>query len=99
MDKTDAIRSHSFSELVPRQFRQDGNTLILIRCQKCRRDFVRRMDADPRWRAAYSGNLNVELLADSVNRRWTTEPCPLRFLPSDDDDGAMRQSETSRHAD
>ena len=99
VDNTETLRSHSFSEAVPRQIRQDGKTLVLFRCQKCWRDFVRGSDPATPWQAAYVGVLRVELLSERVNQRWMAEHCPMRLIPSDDDDRARRRSETSRHAD
>jgi hypothetical protein len=90
VDNTDALRTHSFSESIPRQFKQDGDLLILVRCQQCGRDFAKGANGTG-WHAAYIGILRVELLTDSVNRRWLLEACPGRLVPADDDDRAMRR--------
>ena len=91
MDNTDALRTHSFSETLPHIIKQDGRTVSHRRCLRCGRDFAQGLDGAG-WQAVYVGVLRVELLAESVNRRWLTEECPMQLLPADNDDRAMRAS-------
>jgi len=91
MDNTDAFRTHSFSEAIPHSIKQDGKSILHRRCLRCGRDFAQGLNGAG-WQAAYVGVLRVELLAESVNRRWLTEECPMRFLLTDQDDRAMRHS-------
>jgi hypothetical protein len=89
MDNTDALRTHSFSEALPHQVTQDGKTILHHRCVRCGRDFAQGLNGAG-WEAVYVGVLRIERLAESVNRRWAEE-CPMRQLPSDEDDRAMRR--------
>jgi hypothetical protein len=88
VDNTDALRTHSFSESNPRQIKQDGGSLLLVRCEQCGRDFAQGSNSAG-WQAAYVGVFRVEFLARSVNHRWLTEACPGRLVPADDDDRAV----------
>ena len=89
MDNTAALGTHSFSEALPHQITQDGKTILHYRCVRCGRDFAQGLNGAG-WEAVYVGILRIERLAESVNRRWLKE-CPMRQLPGDEDDRAMRR--------
>ena len=91
MDNTDALWTHSFGDAIPHSIKQDGKSILHRKCLRCGRDFAQGLNGAG-WHAVYVGVLRVELLAESVNRRWLTEECPMRLLPADNEDRAMRAS-------
>jgi hypothetical protein len=91
MEDADAFDSHLWFGQTPRTITQNGKTILHLRCVRCGRDFAQGLNG-PGWHAAYLGILRIELLAESVNRRWLTEPCPKQLMPADGDDRAMRHA-------
>jgi hypothetical protein len=95
MDNMDALRTHFFSEAMPHSIKRDGKCILHRKCLSCGRDFAQGLNGGG-WRAAYIGVLRIELLAESVNRRWLTEKCPRSLLPADNEDRAMRAPQSER---
>jgi len=91
METANAFDSHVWSGPTPRQITQNGKTIFIVRCARCGRDFAQGPNGAG-WQAVYVGIMRLELLAESVNRRWLTEPCPKRLLSTDNDDRTMRSS-------
>jgi hypothetical protein len=90
MSNDDLVRSHLW-EGNPRQFKQDGKTILLRQCGRCGRDFALGLTGSD-WCAIYLGALKVEPLAKSANERWLNEKCPGIRLPSDyADRGILRR--------
>jgi len=80
----DLLNTHRWSEN-PRQFTQNGKTIILRQCARCRRDFALGLDGAS-WNAVHLGVFKVVVLAEDVNDRWLHEPCPEERSPLDDVD-------------
>ena len=92
MSNGSASQSHSWADGdAPHEIKQEGKTLLHRCCRICGRDFVHGLDGAG-WSAAYVGVFKVELLTDSVSARWLKEPCPKKYLASDNDDRAMRRT-------
>jgi hypothetical protein len=93
MDNVHLLHTHVWSDgNTPRQIMQDGRTIIHQRCLSCGRDFALELDGSG-WHAIYVGAFRVELLAESVTRRWLGEECPKQPLWDQDQKArAMRQS-------
>src|SRR5258708_19236399 len=70
----------------PRRLKVDpGNPILQCHCVRCGRDFV----TDPSSNISYAVFVSVitfDRLGDEVTKRWLSEPCPGRHIPSDDDD-------------
>jgi hypothetical protein len=94
MDKDDALHTHLWSDgsAAPPPVEQDGRSILHHRCVRCWRDFAQGIDGTYAWQAAYIGVIRVELLGQSVNERWLSEPCPGEPLAADDEDRATRRS-------
>jgi hypothetical protein len=75
----------------PRQITQNGKTILHHRCTRCARDFAQGLNGAG-CRRFTSECCASKLLAQCVNRRWLTEPCPKRLLPADNGDRTMRRS-------
>ena len=73
MDDTDFLHTHLWSDANPRQFAQDGKTIKLRQCSRCRRDFAQGLDGAS-WDAVHLGVFKVNLLEKSVSDRWLQEP-------------------------
>jgi len=83
----------------PRQITQDGRTVVHHRCVRCGRDFALELDGSG-WHAIYVGLLRVELLAESVSRRWLAEKCPgLPLWDKDREDRATRKDSTRKRTE
>jgi hypothetical protein len=92
MKSPNALLTHSWTKgLPPRQILQDGRTLLHHHCNRCGRDFGFELDGSG-WHAIYVGVFRVEVLVENVSRRWVTDMCPGRLLPSDDIDRVLRTS-------
>ncbi len=89
METAKAFDSHVWSGPTPRQITHNGKTIFHVRCAHCGRDFAQGLDGAG-WQAVYVGITRVELLAESVSRRWLTEPCRKQLLSTDNNDRAMR---------
>src|SRR5438552_2429369 len=54
-------------------------------CVACKRDFVEDIESGERY-AVRALVVDFTRLADEVNARWLTEPCPGEPVPSDEQD-------------
>src|ERR1700676_3914049 len=83
MDNSNPVDMHIWLERTSRQFKQEGQTILLRQCSLCRRDFAQGFDG-PDWRPVYVGIFKVELLARPDSERSMNERCPGKQLPDDD---------------
>ena len=83
MGNTNLLDTHIWLDRNPRQFKQEGKTIILRQCSLCRRDFAQGLDGSD-WRSVYVAIFKVELLANAASERWLNEKCPGKRLPDDD---------------
>jgi hypothetical protein len=60
-----------------------GKPLVHRLCTTCQRNFVYDVSAKE-WYAAYPRLLDFDRL-DTVSQRWLSEPCPGRYLASDEE--------------
>jgi hypothetical protein len=84
-DTADLLHTHLWSDGNPRPFTQNGKTIILRQCSRCRRDFAQGLDGAG-WHGVYVGVFKVELLPKAVNIRWVQSECPKQLLAQDDID-------------
>jgi hypothetical protein len=70
----------------PRRLAIEPGTVVLQHhCVRCGRDFV--MDPSSNSSCAvFVSAISFDQLSDDVARRWLSEPCPGRHLPTDDED-------------
>ena len=90
MKNGNSLKTHVWSDSIPRQILQDGRTIAHQRCLRCGRDFGFELGGSG-WRAVYVGLLRVELLAEKINERWLSEECPKQILPTDGVDREIRR--------
>ena len=92
MDTTDLLHTHLWSDGNPRSFTQNGKTIVLRQCSRCRRDFAQGLDGAG-WHAVYVGVFKAELLPKAVSDRWLQSECPKQLLAQDDlDRGLSRRN-------
>ena len=63
----------------------NGKSITQHFCAACKRDFVEDASSGERY-AVHALVLDFTRLADEVNARWLTDPCPGMPLPSDEQD-------------
>jgi len=94
MNTANTLGTHVFSDGLeggPRLITQGGKSIYYHRCFNCGRDFGLGLNGGS-WRAIYVGMFRIDLLADSVNDQWLSQPCPGQ--PQWGQDAAAR---TMRH--
>ncbi len=92
MERRHPLQTHVWADdEIPNQITEDGEVLLHHRCVRCGRDFVQSAEGT-RWQAAYVEVLRIELLADSVTKRWVREECPGQLLTEDCFSRTLRQA-------
>jgi hypothetical protein len=62
-----------------------GRAFKHCRCEECSRDFVEDVESGDQY-AVNPSTFDFDRLADDVNTRWLSEPCPKKVLESDNQD-------------
>jgi hypothetical protein len=84
---------HQWLQRRPRHLElESGQSVFQRRCTRCGRDFVIEVSSGDR-SAVVVSILSFQRLDDEVTRRWLSEPCPGKRLPSDDEDQKKRIEE------
>lgn len=84
---------HRWLQRRPRCFEfESGESVFQRRCTRCGRDFIVEHPSGTRY-AVFVSIMSFQRLDDEVTRRWLSEPCPGKRLPSDDEDRKKRIEE------